>query len=126
MNKILLVDDEEMIRNPVSMSLENAGMLTDTAANLTEAKDKVLYDDVAVVVTDILLGEENGWELIKYIKKHRADINIMVITADSDSRNKAIRLADMGEIWAYFDKGGLDQEAIISHCRKALDDDFEN
>lgn len=65
--KILVVDDEEAIRKVVSVLLSSLGFTILTARNLTEARH--FLDDCDIVLTDKNIGEENGLDFIKEIKK---------------------------------------------------------
>ena len=61
--KILLVDDNEELRECLALSLTEAGIETVTAGTSAEALLKVSADRFDVVVVDSFLGEDDGLEL---------------------------------------------------------------
>lgn len=61
--KILLVDDNEELRECLALSLSEVGIETVTASSSAEALVKATADRFDVVVVDSFLGEEDGLEL---------------------------------------------------------------
>lgn len=78
--KILVVDDEEVIRDVCSQILENLGYLVVTAGSGREALKLVSEDIFDVVVTDIMMPDMSGLELLEVIKRTSLDIHPVVIT----------------------------------------------
>jgi signal transduction histidine kinase len=81
---ILLVDDEEGIRNVLGISLDDRGYKVHTAADGHEALD--LYRTVrpAIVLTDIKMPGMDGIDLLKTIKKINPDTEVIMITGHGD------------------------------------------
>jgi len=78
-NSILIVDDEEAIRESMHEFLVLAGYKVLTAANAEEAIDLLSDNHFDVVITDITLGEIDGLQLTDFIKKNYTSA-IIVIT----------------------------------------------
>lgn len=78
--KILVVDDEEVIRDVCSQILENLGYLVVTAGSGREALKLVSEDIFDVVITDIMMPDMSGLELLEVIKRTSLDIRPVVIT----------------------------------------------
>ncbi|RJQ43624.1 MAG: response regulator [Gaiellales bacterium] len=80
--KVLVVDDEEVIRDVCSQILENEGYEVVTAASGMEALRLVSSGDehFDVVVTDIMMPDMSGLELLEVIRRTSLDINPVVIT----------------------------------------------
>jgi signal transduction histidine kinase/CheY-like chemotaxis protein len=92
MTKLLVVDDEERVRQLLREMLEAAGFditLAETAPEALEIFEKSEFDGV---FTDIGLPGMNGWELCRAIRAIDADIPLAVITgwgeaiSDEDKR----------------------------------------
>ena len=81
---ILLVDDEEDIRDVLSISLEDRGYRVYTAENGQAALD--MYDQVnpAIVITDIKMPGIDGIQLLRALKKRNPDIEVIMITGHGD------------------------------------------
>ena len=121
MSRLLLLDDEEMIRTLVPMMLEVYGVEAITAGTLEEAKAKLSQPGIIAVLTDILLNEESGWDFVDYVLKKRPDVRVMVVSADPDSKKKAQDMEKAGKLFAYFDKGKLNEEQLAAICKKATE-----
>jgi DNA-binding NtrC family response regulator len=68
-SKILIVDDDENIRNTVKAILEDEGYLVDTAASGSEAIQKTQKTTYNIALLDIRLPDMEGVELLKLIKE---------------------------------------------------------
>ncbi len=78
-DSILIVDDEEDLREPIKTYLEFVGFSATAFATPAEALEHMSRHKVDVVITDIMLGEINGLELTRIIKKE-FDADVIVIT----------------------------------------------
>ena len=68
-NRILIVDDEEFIRDSVSKTLRGAGFETLTAADLEEASLLIQKEDLDLIICDIMLPHIGGFELVDRLKE---------------------------------------------------------
>lgn len=78
---ILIIDDENDLRNLLVklMKLENYSVFD--AENATNALNILKREDISVVITDVRLPDANGIELIEKIKKINPICEIIVLTA---------------------------------------------
>lgn len=85
--KFLFVEDEKDLLDIIAETLQKLEVDFLTASNGEEGLN-VFKDnnDVDVVVTDISMPIMNGIEMIKEIKKIYPDINIVVMTAHTESK----------------------------------------
>jgi DNA-binding NtrC family response regulator len=67
--RILVIDDEESIRRTVSMTLEHAGYMVDTAENGKEAIEKAEVNFYNLALIDIRLPDMEGTELLTALKE---------------------------------------------------------
>lgn len=84
--KILVVDDEEDIGLLMKVILTHSGYTVLYASNLNEAREILLTKDIHIVFLDLNLGDEYGLSLLPLIRKTNEDANIVVITAQKESR----------------------------------------
>lgn len=79
--KILIVEDETSLRELMSRTLLKERYVVETAANYTEADEKIASYDYDCILLDIMLPDGNGLRLLEKIKKLRKRDNIIIISA---------------------------------------------
>ncbi len=93
---ILLVDDEEGIRDQAKIYLEREDekFHIETVRTAEEALDEFEEKDIDVIVTDYKLPEMNGIDLLKEVRKEDNEIPFVILTGkgDEDIAIKALNL----------------------------------
>jgi DNA-binding NtrC family response regulator len=79
--KILIVDDEELIRWSLGKYLETAGYSVDIVINGKEALQKMDGNNYDIVVTDLNMPEVGGTELLTKIKEKGQSPAVIVISS---------------------------------------------
>ena len=79
--KILVVDDEEIIRQSLSFVLQKEGYEVDEAENGKAAYDKILENSFDIVITDLEMPGMKGIQLVEEIQKHNIHTAVIIITA---------------------------------------------
>jgi len=80
--KILIVDDEAPIREVLQRGLSQmGGFLVDTAKNGQEAIEKVERETFDMVLTDLMMPEMDGMELLRIVKGTRPELPVIMMTA---------------------------------------------
>ncbi|MCK5241512.1 response regulator [bacterium] len=77
---LLVVDDEVGIRSALFNLLEDLGYYVITAGDGREALDKLEHVKVDLVITDILMPEMDGLELINHLKKRNPEIRCLAFS----------------------------------------------
>lgn len=80
---ILVVDDEDAIRDPIVEMLIHLGFPADSADSAEDALQKLNKKSYAFMLTDIKMPEMDGLELIKYVKKDQPDVCAIAMTGYS-------------------------------------------
>jgi two-component system NtrC family sensor kinase len=83
-NKILIVDDEEIIVRLLSMSLRSDGYETVTANSGQEGLEVFQAQSPDIVVTDIKMPGMDGLELLKKIKEIDPEKEVIIVTGHGD------------------------------------------
>jgi len=78
---VLIVDDEEIIRESLSFVLSKEGYKVREAANGRAALDIVKSESVALVLTDLEMPEMKGIELLENVSKFSPETLVVIITA---------------------------------------------
>jgi response regulator RpfG family c-di-GMP phosphodiesterase len=92
---ILIVDDEELIRELLYSALVHEGYVCHQAANVDEAFSIMGVRDIALVISDIMMPGRSGVELLKDIKQVNPEIAVLMITGLTDT-NTAMDCIHLG------------------------------
>ncbi len=92
--KVLIVDDEEHIRELIKFNLKKEGYDTEVAVNGTEALKIIREIKFDLILLDLMLPEIDGLEVCKEIRRNEEtlDIPVMMITAKGEEFDKVLGL----------------------------------
>ncbi len=79
--RILVVDDEESMCNFMEIMLKKEGYKVDTALSGEDAVERIAANTPDLVISDIMMPEMSGIELLTEVKKRRSDLHFVVMTA---------------------------------------------
>jgi DNA-binding NtrC family response regulator len=79
--KVLVVDDEDVIRESLRDWLTNTGYEVFTAENGQQALEIIKREGLRIVIADLVMPVMDGIELLKQAKKLSPDIKVIIITA---------------------------------------------
>lgn len=85
---ILLVDDDIDLRGILHRFLERSGFSVATAGNGREALERLEIQRVDLLLTDLMMPEISGIELIQTVRLKNLSIPIIAMSADADLRNE--------------------------------------
>lgn len=92
--KILVVDDDESLRELLRMHLASAGYEVSTAADAISAGYQVLKNPPDLILSDISMPHMDGFEFVAALKSDRTlpDIPVIFLTSmeDGDHRGKEL------------------------------------
>ncbi|MDC0488713.1 response regulator transcription factor [Pelagibacteraceae bacterium] len=84
---ILVVDDDDRIRDLLKDYLSENNYIVSTAENAAQAKLKLEYLKFDVIILDVMMPGQNGYELTKDIKK-KISVPIILLTAKGEVENR--------------------------------------
>ncbi|MGM7636227.1 response regulator transcription factor [Bacillus sp. Hm123] len=87
MTHILIVDDEEDMRQLISMYLENAGFTVSHAEDSEAASKQLAKGKIDLVLLDIMLPGKSGFEICADIRK-TSEIPVIFLTAKGEEWDK--------------------------------------
>ena len=92
--RILVIDDEEDLRQLIALIAESAGYVVLQAGNGVEGLQRLQEEQVDLVILDIMMPEMDGWEVCRHMKSHAAtrDIPVLIMTVRSQPMDKVIGL----------------------------------
>jgi two-component system, NtrC family, response regulator HydG len=79
--KVLVVDDEPALREVLSMRIEGWGYAVRTAADVADAERLLQREKPDIVISDVVMPETTGLELLKRLKSEDASRPVILVTA---------------------------------------------
>jgi len=84
-NRVLVVDDEQAVREILSEGLASFGYVTHAVGNAAAALEHIEREPVHVVLSDIDMPEVSGLDLLRRIKADRPDLDVVMVTGVVDA-----------------------------------------
>ena len=84
---ILIVDDDDRIRDLLKDFLTENKYIVSTAENAEEAKKKIEYLKFDILILDVMMPGQNGYDLTKEIK-NKIKVPIILLTAKGEVENR--------------------------------------
>jgi two-component system, OmpR family, response regulator VicR len=81
MNKILLIEDDKIIKNIIEFLLKKEGYEVDIAYDGIEGIEKISKNSPDLIIADIMLPYKTGLEVTSYSKTNFPKIPIIIISA---------------------------------------------
>ena len=109
MENILVVDDEEAIREVVSTMLEAKGYRCTAVQNGRVAQDEVKKCTPDLVLSDMIMPEMDGIKLLEWMRQYDPEVPVIMVTAihDISTALEAIRRGAYDYILKPFEKDQL-------------------
>src|SRR5215831_18256070 len=106
---ILVVDDEEAIREVVSTMLESKGYRCTVAHNGRAAQDHIKRTTPDLILSDMIMPEMDGIKLLEWVREFDPDVLVIMVTAIHDISTvfEAIRCGAYDYILKPFEKDQL-------------------
>ena len=84
---ILVVDDDDRIRNLLKDYLSENNYIVSTAENSNQAKEKLEILKFDIIILDVMMPGKNGYELTQEIKKEMK-VPVILLTAKGEVENR--------------------------------------
>ena len=84
---ILIVDDDNRIRSLLKDYLTENSYIVSTAEDAEQAKEKLKYIKFDMIILDVMMPGQNGYDLTKEIKK-KMKVPIILLTAKGEVENR--------------------------------------
>ena len=117
--RVLIVDDEEPARQGLSELVAGWGYVTETAADGREALERIDSFSPLVVITDIVMPNLDGFQLLSHIREDNPQTAVILLTGQG-SVDAAIRSVKEEGAFYYFEKP-IDTRRLQLVLRKAAE-----
>ncbi len=88
---IVIVDDDELLRNRLRAYLANEGFRVSTAESAARFRDLMDRERIDLALVDITMPGENGLSLTRFLRE-RSDVAVVILTGKGDPIDRAIGL----------------------------------
>ncbi len=78
--RVLIVEDEESVREALSKILENSGHKVATAEDCPEAIKALEHGGFDIVFTDLTLPGPSGWDLVSWVGEHKPGTPVVLLS----------------------------------------------
>ena len=118
---LLFVDDDETIRRLFSQGLERLGyqVIQAPSGPLALAAIENLPGSLDLVVTDLIMADMSGLDLVRLVRANRPDVRALYITGYSDGQ-AAVSVSDLADSGALLEKP-FRLEQLARQVRQILD-----
>ncbi|PMP70545.1 MAG: sigma-54-dependent Fis family transcriptional regulator, partial [Calditerrivibrio nitroreducens] len=129
MPSILILDDEKSLREILEIIFTNEGFSVFLARNIAEAKKIIDNYKIDIILSDLVVGKENGLDFIRYTYENYPGIPSLLITAyaSPDTAMESIKLGVVDYISKPFDNDELVKmvkSIICKECDKKYPDEL--
>ena len=116
--QVLIVDDEEAIREVVSTLLQTQGYICSAVGNGRQAVEHLEANSADLVLSDMLMPEMDGLQLLSWLRAHDPEIPMIMVTAmhDVSTALESIRCGAYDYILKPFEK-----DQLFLSVRRALE-----
>jgi CheY-like chemotaxis protein len=117
-NRILIVDDDALVRGSLAAVLESEGYVVDGAHNGIEAVTRAIEHSPDLVLLDLNMPHWDGWTAFAKLDYVRPLVPVIVITARPNQYTEAVRLG----VDAFMDKP-LNIPVLLRAIRRLISED---
>lgn len=78
--KLLVIDDDEYIRELYEEVLDDAGFDVDTAVDGVDGLDKIEKGKYDLVLLDIMMPKKDGVEVLRALREAKSDVKVLLLT----------------------------------------------
>ena len=93
--KILIVEDEKELVDDLNEFLDDQGYIIEVAPTTSVAREKIFVYQYDILILDLGLPDGSGLDVLKYVKKHKPQTGIIILTA-RDTLDDKISGLDLG------------------------------
>ncbi|MCP5063339.1 MAG: sigma-54-dependent Fis family transcriptional regulator [Ignavibacteriae bacterium] len=117
MKSILIIDDEIEICESIKMILEYEDYDVDYTTDAIAGLKKLEYNNYNAMLLDIQMPEMTGFEVLKWLKKNKIELSVVMISAYGNLEN-AIKATKLGAF--DFIEKPIDREKLLISIRNAV------
>jgi CheY-like chemotaxis protein len=119
--RVLVVDDDDVIRQLITVNLELEGFDVVTAVDGQDALDKVKDAQPRVITLDVMMPRLDGWEAAARLRSDPETAHIKVILLSARAQEADLQRGERIGVDAYLTKP-FDPDELIDLVRRLMND----
>ena len=119
--RVLVVDDDDVIRQLITVNLELEGFDVVTAVDGQDALDKVKAAQPRVITLDVMMPRLDGWEAAARLRSDPETAHIKVILLSARAQEADLQRGERIGVDAYLTKP-FDPDELIDLVRRLMND----
>ena len=119
MARVMVVDDEEDLRNLVKMVMEKEGFEVESAEDGNDFLEKVDRFQPDIVILDVMMPGPSTKEILQKLREKGVDSKIVLLTVVRFSSEEIKKLSEMGNVVGYMTKP-FDIPELVSEINKHI------
>lgn len=119
--RVLVVDDDDVIRQLITVNLELEGFDVVTATDGQDALDKVKEARPHVVTLDVMMPRIDGWEAAARLRQDPETAHVKVVLLSARAQEADIQRGEKIGVDAYLTKP-FDPDELIDIVRRLFED----
>lgn len=118
--KVLLVEDEDYIRDLYKRQLDQAGLQTDACATGQEGLSAIASNHYDLILLDIMLPDTNGLQILKEVKQNPSTKATTVVLLTNLGQDVIIKEGFELGAEGYLIKASLTPSQVVQEVKNAL------
>jgi CheY-like chemotaxis protein len=118
--RVLVVDDDEVIRQLITLNLELEGFEVHEASDGADALRKVTEIDPAVITLDVMMPNLDGWDAAARLRSDPATAHVKVVLLSARAQEADVRKGTRLGVDAYLTKP-FDPDDLVDVVRRLAD-----
>lgn len=118
--RVLVVEDDEMIRELIRLNLELEGFEVFTAVDGQDCLDRVDHIDPHVVVLDVMMPRLDGWTAAEHLRARQGEPACRIVLVTARTQEEDRRYGERIGVDAYLTKP-FDPDALVEIVRGLLE-----
>ena len=115
--RVLVVDDDDVIRQLITVNLELEGFEVATAVDGQDCLDKVKHVAPSVITLDVMMPRLDGWQTASRLRDDAETADIKVVLLSARAQEADLRRGDRIGVDAYLTKP-FDPDELIATVRR--------
>jgi len=125
MAKVVVADDDRMLRKAAETMLRRQGYVVATASDGEEALQLIQSEQPDVIVLDLIMPKLQGFDVLLMLKQNALTLAIPVIVLSSLSQEQDKQEAlDLGAV-AYFNKSTFSLGELVKQVERTLNQEHD-